>query len=72
MTIDITTRFRNFEEYWTPFPGGQGPAPAYAMSLDETSCLAYESVTAVWVPEGSWRRLIEDQLRQHGVAFELY
>lgn len=26
-----------FEDYWQPFLGGQGPAPAYAMSLDETT-----------------------------------
>ncbi|MEP7060912.1 MAG: methyltransferase domain-containing protein [Betaproteobacteria bacterium] len=35
--IDVTTKFRDFDDYWTPFLGGQGPAPAYAMSLDETS-----------------------------------
>ena len=35
--LDITTPFRNFDEYWQPFLGGQGPAPAYAMSLDETT-----------------------------------
>lgn len=33
--IDITTSFANFEDYWRPFLGGQGPAPAYAMALDE-------------------------------------
>lgn len=33
--IDAPTYFRDFEDYWTPFLGGQGPAPAYAMSLDE-------------------------------------
>jgi len=35
--IDIPTPFANFEDYWQPFLGGQGPAPAYAMSLDETA-----------------------------------
>jgi trans-aconitate methyltransferase len=35
--IDIATRFANFDDYWAPFLGGQGPAPAYAMSLDEAS-----------------------------------
>ncbi|MPZ42370.1 MAG: methyltransferase domain-containing protein [Betaproteobacteria bacterium] len=35
--IDITTPFANFDDYWQPFLGGQGPAPAYAMSLDETA-----------------------------------
>jgi SAM-dependent methyltransferase len=34
--IDVPTRFSNFNDYWDPFLGGQGPAPAYAMSLDET------------------------------------
>lgn len=32
--IDVPTVFRNFDDYWTPFLGGQGPAPSYAMSLD--------------------------------------
>ncbi len=33
--IEIPTRFASFDDYWQPFLGGQGPAPAYAMSLDE-------------------------------------
>lgn len=33
--IDVPTRFRDFDDYWSPFLGGQGPAPGYAMSLDE-------------------------------------
>jgi hypothetical protein len=33
--LEIPTPFADFEEYWTPFLGGQGPAPAYAMSLPE-------------------------------------
>jgi SAM-dependent methyltransferase len=37
MAIDIPTPFASFEDYWQPFLGGQGPAPAYAMSLDETA-----------------------------------
>ena len=35
--IDITTSFAGFEDYWRPFVGGQGPAPAYAMALDDTA-----------------------------------
>jgi SAM-dependent methyltransferase len=34
-SIDIPTLFASFDDYWGPFLGGQGPAPAYAMSLDE-------------------------------------
>lgn len=33
--IDAPTVFRDFEDYWRPFLGGQAPAPAYCMSLDE-------------------------------------
>ncbi len=33
--IDIRTVFRDFDDYWSPFLGGQGSAPTYAMSLDE-------------------------------------
>lgn len=33
--IDVPTAFRNFDDYWMPFLGGQGPAPGYAMSLSE-------------------------------------
>ena len=36
-SIDVPTRFTSFDDYWQPFEGGQGPAPAYAMSLDETA-----------------------------------
>ena len=35
--IDVPTPFADFDDYWRPFLGGQGPAPAYAMSLDETA-----------------------------------
>lgn len=34
-SIDVPTRFRDFDDYWTPFVGGQGPAPGYVMSLGE-------------------------------------
>ncbi|MEP6600048.1 MAG: class I SAM-dependent methyltransferase [Actinomycetota bacterium] len=34
-SIVIPTIFRDFDDYWTPFLGGQGPAPSYAMSLNE-------------------------------------
>ena len=33
--IDVPTRFRDFDDYWTPFLGGHAPAPAYATSLSE-------------------------------------
>ena len=35
--IDIAPHFASFEEYWRPFLGGQGPAPAFVAALDETA-----------------------------------
>lgn len=31
--LDVPTPFRDFDDYWSPFLGGQGPAPSYAMAL---------------------------------------
>jgi SAM-dependent methyltransferase len=36
-SIDVETPFASFEAYWRPFLGGQGPAPAYAMALDDAA-----------------------------------
>ncbi|GAO03715.1 class I SAM-dependent methyltransferase [Anaeromyxobacter sp. PSR-1] len=33
--VEVPTSFRDFAECWAPFLAGQGPAPAYAMSLPE-------------------------------------
>jgi hypothetical protein len=33
--IEVPTYFRDFDDYWSPFLGGQGSAPSYAMSLSE-------------------------------------
>ena len=33
--IDIDSHFKDFDDYWQPFIGGQGPAPSYATSLNE-------------------------------------
>jgi hypothetical protein len=30
----VPTRFADFDDYWTPFLGGQGPAPGYVSSLN--------------------------------------
>jgi len=29
----VATVFRDFDDYWTPFLGGQGPAPGYCATL---------------------------------------
>jgi SAM-dependent methyltransferase len=33
-SIDITTRFSSFGDFWKPLLGGTGPAPSYVASLD--------------------------------------
>ena len=33
--IVVPTVFRDFDDYWSPFLGGTGPAPNYAMGLDD-------------------------------------
>jgi len=31
--LEIATRFQDFDDYWSPFVGGPGPAPGYLASL---------------------------------------
>ncbi len=33
--LEIPTRFRDFQDFWTPFLRGTGPAPAYVASLSQ-------------------------------------
>lgn len=35
--IDIPTPYANFDDYWTPFLSGVGPAPGYCVALDEAT-----------------------------------
>lgn len=35
--LDIETLFKDFEDYWNPFFGGQGPAPGFLQSLSKKS-----------------------------------
>jgi SAM-dependent methyltransferase len=38
--IDVPTVFSDFDDYWSPFLGGQAPAPGYNMSLSEAGRIA--------------------------------
>ena len=33
---------------------------------------AWKAVEKIWTPRGPWKRLIEEQLKKHGVAFEIF
>jgi hypothetical protein len=51
--IDVPTIFRDFDDYWSPFLGGQGPAPAYAMSLGEEQRAALRERIRAGLPAAS-------------------
>lgn len=42
------------------------------IALHEAPEHAYEAVARVWSPDGPWKRLITDELRKAGIAFEPY
>jgi SAM-dependent methyltransferase len=49
-SIDVPTVFRDFDDYWSPFLGAQGPAPSYAMSLDEERRVALQERIRAGLP----------------------
>jgi SAM-dependent methyltransferase len=51
--IDVATTFRDFDDYWSPFLGGQGPAPSYTMSLDEAARAALREYLRAHLPRGA-------------------
>ena len=48
--IQVPTVFRDFDDYWTPFLGGQGPAPGYVLSLDGAGRAALREELAARLP----------------------
>jgi SAM-dependent methyltransferase len=48
--IEIPTVFTDFDDYWNPFLGGQGAAPAYVMSLPEDHRRALRDVLRTSLP----------------------
>jgi SAM-dependent methyltransferase len=62
--MEIPTVFRNFDGYWNPFLAGQGPAPSYAISLNEEdrsvlrerirAALPYNSDGAIALSARAW------------------
>jgi SAM-dependent methyltransferase len=48
--IDVATRFVDFDDYWTPFLGGQGPAPGYVVALPEARRAALRDELAARLP----------------------
>ncbi|MBS0454382.1 MAG: class I SAM-dependent methyltransferase [Proteobacteria bacterium] len=50
--LDVPTPFQDFDDYWSPFLGGQGPAPAYVMSLPEPERLRLRELLRETLPQG--------------------
>jgi SAM-dependent methyltransferase len=54
--INVPTDFRDFDDFWTPFLGGQGPASSYVAALDEDRRSALRArlrATLPTAPDGS-------------------
>lgn len=43
VVLTVPTSFESFDDYWTPFLGGTGPAPTYVASLSATDRAELES-----------------------------
>lgn len=48
--IEIATHFADWDDFWSPFLGGQGPAPAYVLSLAPERRAALEERLRASVP----------------------
>jgi hypothetical protein len=48
--IEVPTRFRDFDDYWRPFLGGQGPAPGYVAALGSRRRGALRDALAARLP----------------------
>lgn len=50
--IEVPTVFTDFDDYWRPFLGGQGPAPGYVMSLSDEDRRALRDGSRTRLPRG--------------------
>jgi SAM-dependent methyltransferase len=51
--IDVLTDFSDFDDYWSPFTKGQGPAPGYAASLSDERRMALRETLRASLPTAS-------------------
>jgi hypothetical protein len=52
-SIVVPTRFTDFDDYWQPFLGAQGPAPAYVASLADADRDALRERLRAALPAGA-------------------
>jgi SAM-dependent methyltransferase len=48
--LEVKTAFRDFNDYWLPFLGGQGPAPGYVASLRSEGRVGLENALRERLP----------------------
>jgi trans-aconitate methyltransferase len=48
--IDAETRFADFDDYWSPFLGGQGPGPGYVRGLEPAGQAALREAIRATLP----------------------
>lgn len=57
-SITVPTPFGDFDDYWAPFLGGQGPAPGYVMSLSAEHVAALRESLLRRLPANSDRSIM--------------
>lgn len=70
--IDVPTVFRDFDDYWSPFLGGQGPAPSYVATLsgDQQAALRERLRADLPISEDGSIRLVARAWAARGTAGE--
>jgi SAM-dependent methyltransferase len=52
-SIEVPTVFASFDDYWRPFLGGQGPAPAYLATVGDARRRAVRDLLSDRLPRGA-------------------
>jgi len=56
--IDVPTAFSSFDDFWSPFLGGQGPAPTYCSTLTEEARAALRDRLRAMLPVAADGRIL--------------
>ena len=62
-SIDVPTVFKDFDDYWSPFLGGQGPAPTYCATLADEKRTALREKIRARLPVDQRRHYPADRTR---------
>jgi trans-aconitate methyltransferase len=55
--LEITTEFRSFDDYWTPFLGATGPAPTFVSTLEPSNRAALRTRLESMLPSDAHGRI---------------